>query len=287
MKRNTSNAAQILLFPSGAEVQGLDGLKMTEGVAPRTFSVLAPSSPLAVYSVVLSGTFRKDPNRLRLEFEELRDLGCKILSPRNVNVTSEVDGFVYMKGEEDKTAESIESGHLDAIQRASFVWLHAPEGYVGPSAALEVGFARAVGVPVYARNGVNDAVLREFVRVVNTPAEVPANLLSNKLAIPQPALDAFQNYYRRVAIERGYHRESARDCLLLMVEEVGELARAIRKREKLKRHGSEIQQDEASELADVFLYVVHMANVFGISLSKAVQDKELSNTLRFLSASTR
>jgi NTP pyrophosphatase (non-canonical NTP hydrolase) len=62
-----------------------------------------------------------------------------------------------------------------------------------------------------------------------------------------------------------------------MVEEVGELARALRKREKLMRHGPSHDVDEANELADVFLYVVHMANVLGLDLGRIVRDKELLN----------
>jgi hypothetical protein len=60
-----------------------------------------------------------------------------------------------------------------------------------------------------------------------------------------------------------------------MVEEVGELARALRKRANIKRHGKPIMESEAQELADVFMYVVHLANVLGLDLSKAVRDKEL------------
>lgn len=58
-----------------------------------------------------------------------------------------------------------------------------------------------------------------------------------------------------------------------MVEEVGELARALRKREKLTRHGSYPESTEAHELADVLLYVVHLANVLGLDLAEVVQRK--------------
>jgi NTP pyrophosphatase (non-canonical NTP hydrolase) len=99
---------------------------------------------------------------------------------------------------------------------------------------------------------------------------------------PVPALKAFQQYYRRAALTRGYSKERPKDCLLLMVEEVGELARALRKREKLTRHGSYPESSEAQELADVFLYVVHMANVLGLDLAEIVQKKEFINLEKFL-----
>jgi NTP pyrophosphatase (non-canonical NTP hydrolase) len=234
------------------------------------------------YDVVLSGSYRKDFEALKATYEELLDLGCSVLSPSSVNAVSEIDGFVYMKGEETQAPGQIESRHLDAIQRAQFIWLHAPEGYVGPTAALEVGFAHAIGVPVYASHPVDDRVISSFVDVVTAPSSAIALLETNAVPAPQPALKAFQEYYRRVATQRGYKSEGPKDCLLLMVEEVGELARAIRKREGLARHGSESSANERHELADVFLYVVHMANILDIDLSKIVKEKELINLQKFL-----
>ena len=67
-----------------------------------------------------------------------------------------------------------------------------------------------------------------------------------------------------------------------MVEEVGELARALRKKEKLKRHGSVIRNVESLELADVFMYVIHMANILKIDLGEIVQQKEILNIEKLL-----
>src|SRR5260370_13417892 len=185
-----------------------------------------------------------------------------------------------MRGEETQAPESIEARHLRAIQRSEFMWLHAPNGYVGPTAALEVGFANAAGVPVFAKELPSDAVLRSFVRLVSSPTELIRNQLPH-LAPPKPALAAFQEYYRRAAVQRGYSKEGPKECLLLMVEEVGELARALRKRLNLARHSAN-QSSESHELADVFLYVVHMANVLDLDLASIVQDKEFLNLKRLL-----
>jgi NTP pyrophosphatase (non-canonical NTP hydrolase) len=231
--------------------------------------------------IVLSGSYRKGFEALKAVYEEFRDLGCTILSPTNVSIVREDDGFVYMQGEETQTPEGIEDRHLKAIQRANFVWLHAPEGYVGPTAALEVGYANAVGVPVYAQEEPTDAIVRSFVRIVESPSSVLKGRTQHPEP-PAPALNAFQEYYKRAAIHRGYTKEQPKDCLLLMVEEVGELARALRKREKLVRHGSYKGSNEAHELADVFLYVVHMANVLGLDLAGIVQKKEIINVEKFL-----
>lgn len=253
-------------------------------VAEPIFSAVAPqiTDAKAIPSqIVISGSYRKGVEALKRAYEEFKDLGYQILSPSNISIVSEIDGFVYMKGEETETPARIEDRHLEAIQRSNFVWLHAPDGYVGPTAALEVGYANAIGVPVYAQQMPTDKILQSFVRLAPSPLAM-RNVGSNHPEPPAPALKAFQEYYKRAALQRGYTNEGPKECLLLMVEEVGELARALRKREKLVRHGSYHDANEAQELADVFLYVIHMANVLGFDLSDAVRNKEFKNIEKFL-----
>jgi len=279
MARYKSPDQNVLIFPT-AEPSASGGADPVPYIAASAVAVAAVHSPVPC-DVVLSGTYRKEFETLKSTYEEFRDLGCTILSPSSVSIVREEDGFVYMQGEETETPEKIEGRHLEAIQRASFVWLHAPEGYVGPTAALEIGFANAAGVPVYAQNVPIDKTLQSFVRLVDSPAMV-LDIRPEHPDPPAPALKAFQEYYKRAAVQRGYTKEKPKDCLLLMVEEVGELARALRKREKLVRHGAYGGSNEAHELADVFLYVVHMANVLGLDLASIVREKEFINVEKFL-----
>ena len=286
MPKKAPNSAQIVLFPAPAEEatkSSNNAAVVTGGAALALKPKDSPRAPeLAQCQVVLSGSYRKDFANLKATYEELRDLGCDVLSPSNVSAVREVNGFVFMKGEESQSPDAIEMRHLDAIQRANFVWLHTPDGYIGPTASLEVGFARAIGVPVFAKEPVKDPVIHSFVEVISSPGAAVEAIRSHASPIPKPALAAFQHYYRRVAVQRGYESESPKDCLLLMVEEVGELAREIRRRERLVRHGPSSGSTESKELADIFLYVVHMANVLDVDLSKVVQEKELTNLQRFL-----
>lgn len=235
-------------------------------------------------SVVLCGTYRKDPKGLLRTFDQLKDSGFAILSPTNVHIESEKQGFVYMQGESTQSPDQLEGRHLDAIQRADFVWFFAPDGYVGPTGALEVGFARANGIPVYTDTSLEDKTIEGFVELVESPMVVQESLKKHQFLPPSPAVVRFQHYYRRAAHQRGYSNENPQDCLLLMLEEMGELARALRKRAHLVRHGSEIRNQEALELADVFIYVVHMANILKLDLSKIVQQKELINIQKLLDA---
>lgn len=283
-RRNIENQ-NLLFFPEASLAEEAHAAD-TSPRPDRAQLIEATSEPAAPpparnCELVISGTYRKDFETLKHTYEQFRDLGCGVLSPSSVTITSEEDGFVYMKGEEAETQSTIEDRHLNAIQKASFVWLHAPEGYVGHSSALEIGFAHAAGVPVFAKETPNEPVFRSFVNVVASPSDVITSRLYQAVP-PAPALKAFQEYYRRAAVQRGYSKEGPKECLLLMVEEVGELARALRKREGLVRHGSYDAVNEAHELADVFLYVVHMANVLGVDLAHVVRDKETLNVTKFL-----
>jgi NTP pyrophosphatase (non-canonical NTP hydrolase) len=186
-----------------------------------------------------------------------------------------------MRGEESQTPETLERQHLDAVDRADFVWLHAPDGYVGLSASLEIGYATAVGTPIFSVVAPVDPVLKTMVRIVERPDVVVPLRLALPPSIPKPAITRFQNYYRKVSVQRGYEHESAQNCLMLMVEEIGELARGLRRDQKLTRHHSS-SSDALQELADVFIYVVHMANILNADLAQIVKDKEAANWARFL-----
>lgn len=269
---DASASDQILLFPYGNVADDAPGKKAQ---APAT-------APARGTSVVLCGTYRKDPSGLRRTFELLQDTGFSVLSPSNPFIETEEQGFVYMRQESMQTPNNIENRHLDAIQQADFVWFFAPDGYVGPTGALEVGFARAAGVPVYTDTALSDLTIKNFVEVVESPSAVFEAFKHHRVLPPSPAIKSFQHYYRRAALQRGFARENAKDCLLLMVEEVGELARALRKRMKLARHGKPIHNQEELELADVFLYVVHMANILKIDLASVVQRKELLNIQKLI-----
>ena len=84
-----------------------------------------------------------------------------------------------MRSEALQTPDKIEDRHLDAIQHADFVWFFAPDGYVGPTGALEVGFARASGIPVYTDTALKDLTIKNFVEVVEFSPQLCTTHLGN------------------------------------------------------------------------------------------------------------
>lgn len=242
----------------------------------------APSEEIegeAVLSAVLCGSFRRDPEGLQAVFAEL-GRHFHVLSPRAVDFVDDTADFVRLPEEVDEGERQIEERHLSALATADLVWLHAPSGYVGTSAAMELGHAAALGVPVFAACAPDSAVLAGNVTVVSSPAAIEAARLAD-IGLPGNGLQRLQRYYKAAALRRGWSHESARDTLLLLTEELGELARAVRKSEGIARHQEWAAEDVGAELADVQLYLVHLANVLALDLSVAVTDKERVNARRF------
>lgn len=98
----------------------------------------------------------------------------------------------------------------------------------------------------------------------------------------KPLLKDFQEYIKENNRERGWNKNSDTELFLLFAEEVGELAKAIRNMkglyaEKAKENG---QPELEEEFADVFSYLIDLANYFQVDLEQAFRNKEEKNKLR-------
>ena len=225
-------------------------------------------------TVALCGSFRRDPSGLRADYEALVAAGCHVLSPSDLEWAAEQDGFVFAAGEIGSDPAEIEQRHLGAMRAAHFVWLHAPDGYVGSSAAMELGFAHALGLSIFTQTLPKDIVFAEFVTVVDSTEAVLAALRSIPIPAPTLGLDTLQRYYRRAAVARGWADEDAENCLSLLNDEFEELTEAVREE-------GEGSRAAALEMADIQLYLTHLANIAGVDLGQAVSEKEHINTARF------
>ena len=89
-----------------------------------------------------------------------------------------------------------------------------------------------------------------------------------------------QKYYAEKSKERGFDKETAQDILLLMTEEVGELARAIRKHKRIKIDEKANVYPIEEELADILIYLLHLSNILGLDLEDSFWKKEDENEKR-------
>lgn len=85
-----------------------------------------------------------------------------------------------------------------------------------------------------------------------------------------------QNYIK----SKDHHPELKKDYFLKLSEEVGELARAMRK-DLLKSEGDGIKETIDEELWDIIYYTVAIANCYDIDLENVIKEKEAINNVKY------
>lgn len=117
-------------------------------------------------SVVLCGSYHRDKTGLLRAFRELETTGCRVLSPLSIDFDNPQTDFVRAKSEQDFSVYEVEKFHLRAIRESKFVWLFAPDGYVGVSAAYEIGYASALHIPIFSKQLPEDEMIAsQIIRV--------------------------------------------------------------------------------------------------------------------------
>ena len=96
-----------------------------------------------------------------------------------------------------------------------------------------------------------------------------------------PTLNDLQCYIAEVCQERGWTKDSPSEKFVLFIEEVGELAKAMRKAaglyaERAKQRDISLEE----EFADVLSYLLDLANCFQVDLERAFREKEEVNRSR-------
>lgn len=95
-------------------------------------------------------------------------------------------------------------------------------------------------------------------------------------------LDQIQAYIRIMAENRGFAKETSMETMLIMLEEVGELAKALRKQSGLKIDHAKLSSygNMAHEMADVLICLLVLANKCNVNLFDALYEKEQINSQR-------
>lgn len=120
---------------------------------------------------VVSGSFHRHMEAIGGAVQELASRSVRVLSPSDPRVVAAQSEFLFVASDRVRSVRLVQDRHLEGIRAADFLWLVCPDGYVGQSASMEVGFAAAAGVPVYSMHAPSDLTLREYVIVVPTLAE--------------------------------------------------------------------------------------------------------------------
>jgi len=237
--------------------------------------------------IVISGSFRKHYSDIRDIIRKFENLDIQVLSPQHSNVVDPEEDFVLLETDKFNCPETLERAHLNEISKADALYLYNPEGYIGPSSAMELGWALSLGKPIFAREICKDSTLKHFVKKIDKLEEIASEFIARRnspinMLSPQSSLNILQNYVKQVAAQRGFDNETPRDKVLLMLEEFGELAKAMRKYIGLKmdKDKSQSYTELKHEFADILFYLLDLSNACGIDLFHSFQEKEMENVNR-------
>ncbi len=95
--------------------------------------------------VTISGSFRKHLDYILKVRKQLVEKGVEVLSPRFTEPKNPGEEFVVFGGEEGLTPLQLERHHLDSIAKSDALIVCDPDGYVGASALIEIGYAHCLG----------------------------------------------------------------------------------------------------------------------------------------------
>jgi len=114
----------------------------------------------------VSGSFHRHMEAITAAVHELMALSIRVLSPADPRVVARQGEFLFVASDRVTSVRLVQDRHLESIRAANFLWLVCPDGYVGQSASMEIGFAAAVEVPIFATHRPADLTLRQYVKIV-------------------------------------------------------------------------------------------------------------------------
>jgi NTP pyrophosphatase (non-canonical NTP hydrolase) len=145
---------------------------------------------------------------------------------------------------------------------------------------MEVGYALALKVPVWSSGRLTEIPFGPLIDVASEEQLINElrKILTGTDLPSEFRLSDLQNFYRHVALLRGWQNEAPEHALIGLIEEVGELAKAIRTRLKMSVKKDDVSMKSLDlEMADCLNYLLHMANQANIDLMSAFLEKERMN----------
>ncbi len=103
--------------------------------------------------------------------------------------------------------------------------------------------------------------------------------MSNLHLKDDPTLADLQQYVREMVAERGFN-DTVTNKFMMLIEEVGEFAKAARKHAGMRYASDARDQDLEGEAADVLMIFLGLCNLMDIDLERAFRAKEEYNKTR-------
>ncbi len=128
--------------------------------------------------VCLCGSF-KFFDKIQKIKAELNSMGFTCLAPspfkfRDKNNPSEFikEWSILTQKEKLKASRDAESTFMQKIDRSDIVYIINPDGYIGASVTLEIGYAFAKSKPIFALENISDITVMSLIDKVLSPTNL-------------------------------------------------------------------------------------------------------------------
>lgn len=149
----------------------------------------------------VSGSFHRHMQEITAAVHELAALSVRVLSPADPRIVAQQGEFLFVASDRVRSVRLVQDRHLESIRAADFLWLVCPDGYIGQSASMELGYAAAAGIPTFAAREPADLTLREYVKIVPNLAAA----LSLIRSIPEPVCPEGILIDPHASVEQAHH----------------------------------------------------------------------------------
>lgn len=168
----------------------------------------------------ISGSFRRHLPQIKETITLLKHHGVSVRSPTPSEVTGYRNDFVRFRHDTGTPVQS-ENRHLQAIANSHFLYIVNPDRKIGASATMEIGYALALGIPVYTSQPPEEYILRRLTTSAATPSKLLRALHKHKPSSPQ--LQSLQSQVAIMARNKRFDTETLKDKTLLLTEELVKL----------------------------------------------------------------
>ncbi len=134
----------------------------------------------------VSGSFHRHMAAIYTAVNELRAANVQVLSPSDPRVVDHLREFLFVASDRTRFKKQVQQRHFEAIENSNFLWLVCPDGYVGTSASMEIGWALRAGVPIFSEVKPFDVTVEDFVSVVPSLRHAIASCENDFLQVRSP-----------------------------------------------------------------------------------------------------
>jgi hypothetical protein len=119
-------------------------------------------------TVTISGSFRKHFKQICRCVEYFENKDIRVLSPQIAEIINPNEEFAILSSDISDDPKTLQDNHFSAIDNSDMLYVCNPDGYIGLSAALEIGFALSKNKNIVFMHEPSDFTIKLYSKSINS-----------------------------------------------------------------------------------------------------------------------